>query len=148
MSCRDYERMISLLLDGRLAEASIEELRLHLGRCAECQVLYRRLRSLNEQVEGLERPVPAAELAEKIRQRIASSQADQEHERWVIGWKPVPLLATVVVMALVIGNLAGDSLSPIIIKDRHAQQVELLVTENGQSFSDAILEISNTETSR
>jgi predicted anti-sigma-YlaC factor YlaD len=148
MRCREFEQMISLSLDGRLDAVSLKELQRHLDQCAACRDFYERLVSLNDHVKAVVMPLTTTELAEKVKQRIASVRERDRQHHWVLGWKPAPLLATVLIIGVAIGSLAGDSLSKLVVRDRHALQMELLATENGQSFSDAILEVSQTGNSR
>lgn len=141
MSCFTYQKMISRLIDGELSAPSSEQLRQHLEGCSECQDLYKRMLSLNDYLKAVESSLPSSALAERVKERIASVRTGREETRRLPAWGSVPAIALVVLVALGLGNLAGRSLSEILTAGRLERGIELLVTDNGQAFSDVILAI-------
>ncbi|MEW6137105.1 MAG: zf-HC2 domain-containing protein [Thermodesulfobacteriota bacterium] len=142
MSCTRYETMISRMLDGELDPKSAHKLRMHLDDCAGCRALYHRLSALNESIAEMPVPFPASNLSLMVKRRIASLGEAPPARRLVPAWGRALAFAMVVVVALGVGNLAGTSLSSVVFERAKPDPgIELLVLENGQSFSDAILEI-------
>jgi hypothetical protein len=60
----------------------------------------------------------------------------------------VPLLALIVLLAIGVGNLAGRSMTEILVGDQSEAKLEYLLTDAGQSFSDIVLDIAVEENSR
>lgn len=148
MSCFTYQKMISQLIDGELSAPSSEQLRIHLEGCSECQDLYMRMLSLNDYVKAVESSLPSSALAERVKERIASVRTGREETWRLPAWSSVPAIALVVLVALGLGNLAGRSLGEILTAGRPERGIELLVTDNGQAFSDVILAIGGEEQDR
>jgi hypothetical protein len=63
-------------------------------------------------------------------------------------WRPVPLFALIVLLAIGVGNLAGRSMTEILVGDQSEAKLEYLLTDAGQSFSDIVLDIAVEENSR
>jgi anti-sigma factor RsiW len=130
------------MLDGELDHASAHELRMHLADCARCRALYQRLSALNKSIAEMPVPFPAPDLSLRVKERIASAGEASPARRLVPSWGRAFAFAMVVMVALGVGNLAGKSLSSVVFERVKPESgIELLVLENGQSFSDAILEI-------
>ena len=142
MSCLTYQKMISQLIDGELSAPSSEQLQIHLEGCSECRDLYKRMLSVNSYVKAVELSLPSSALAERVKERIAVVRTRREDTRRLPAWGRVPALALIVLVALGLGNLAGRSLGEILTSGRPEKGIELLVTDNGQAFSDVILDIS------
>lgn len=142
MSCTRYETTISRMLDGELDHPSAHELRMHLNDCARCRKLYHRLSELNGSIAEMPVPFPAPDLSLRVKERIASAGEASPAKRLVPPWGRAVAFAMAVVVALGVGNLVGKSLSSVVFERvKPDPGIELLVLENGQSFSDAILEI-------
>lgn len=148
MSCITYQRMISQLVDGELHDSATEEVRSHMNRCDDCRTFYERLLSLNEDFRVVGSVLPNTALAERVKDRIASLEADRTPRQWIPSWVQLPLVAAVLLCALGIGNYAGRSLTELLVSDTQQRGIELLVMENGQSFADVILDIGQEESAQ
>ena len=54
----------------------------------------------------------------------------------------------IVLLAIGVGNLAGRSMTEILVGDQSEAKLEYLLTDAGQSFSDIVLDIAVEENSR
>ncbi|MDQ7784069.1 MAG: zf-HC2 domain-containing protein [Desulfomonilaceae bacterium] len=141
MSCTKYQQMISKLLDGELHEPAAESLRLHVSRCKECRAFAERTTALEQDLRILQEIRPRSALAEQVKERIAGLRSGSPSRLWFSAWVQLPLAAVLVLCALGVGNLAGKSLSEMLVSHREAGSIDLLVTDAGHSFTDVLLEI-------
>lgn len=148
MSCITYQRMISRLLDGELPEAAAEELRIHLVGCSLCQAFFQQVSALDQGMKAIESALPPSALAGRVKARIAEHRPDMAGRHVFPAWARVPVMAVLVLCALGVGNLAGKSLSTMFVTDRQEGTLDLLETDGGQSFTDALLEIGGEGTTQ
>ena len=148
MSCISYQQMISQLLDGELPEPAAKELQTHLGKCSECQALSQRMAALDTDMRSIEFTLPRSALAEQVKARIAKHRSNASERHVFPSWARIPVMAVLVLCALGVGNLAGKSLSTMFVPDQKVSSLDLLVTDGGLSFTDALLEIGREGATR
>ncbi|MFH1117660.1 MAG: zf-HC2 domain-containing protein [Pseudomonadota bacterium] len=148
MSCIKYQRMISRLVDGELPEAAAEELRIHLVGCSRCQTFSQQASALDRGMKTIESALPRSALAGRVKAHIAEQRPDMADRHVFPAWARVPVMAVLVLCALGVGNLAGKSLSTMFVADRQVGTLDLLETDGGQSFTDALLEIAGEGTTQ
>jgi hypothetical protein len=108
MTCRQAHRLIQLRLDGELADAHARQLDQHLAACAHCARLAQDLGRLDGALrEGLSLPIPAAGLAEGVRERAARTRP-----RRVASWRPLALAAAAVAVAAIVYGVARHHSGP------------------------------------
>ncbi len=89
MNCARTRRLLPGLLDGAVAANETEQVRSHLTACAACRHDMERVRRTAALVAGVERPAAPANLATRIRLRIAAERrAEPWYER---AWSRVAL---------------------------------------------------------
>jgi anti-sigma factor RsiW len=148
MKCGIYQKEISLLLDGILDEPALDALRAHLDACPECRRVYDGMTAVNERLRSAPIPCPHGGLAERVKERIASRGQYHVGGRSIPLWGSVPLVAFLVLAALGLGNLAGQSLTGLVALERPESRLELLVADNGNSFADVMLDMHGGEGAR
>lgn len=145
MKCGIYQQEISQLLDGVLDKPALDGLREHLDVCPECRRVYDGMKALNETLRSAPVPCPHSGLADRVKERIASRSQYQVGGRAIPLWGSVPLVAFLVLAALGLGNLAGQSLTGLVALERPESRLELLVADNGNSFADVMLDMRGGE---
>lgn len=148
MKCSIFQKKISLLLDGRLAEPDRDMLRAHLDVCPECQRFYEGMRAVNETLKSAPLLCPDQELAGRVKERVALRGQSQDGGRSIPLWGSVPLVAVLVLLALSVGNFAGRSLTGLVVTEQPESRLEFLVADNGNSFADVMLDMRASEGSR
>lgn len=148
MSCIKYQQMISRMIDGELHGVPAEELRLHMGRCSDCRTFLQRMTALDQDLKTIEYVLPHSALAELVKERIGSLGTGAVERHWFRPWMQIPLAAVLVLCAFGVGNLAGKSLSKMIVPERQMSAIDLLATDAGHSFTDVLLEIGGEDNAR
>ena len=87
-------------------------------------------------------------LASRVKARLAEENAPRRIRRFPLAWAQVPVFAMIVLLAIGLGNLAGRSMTEILVGDQSEAKLEYLLTDAGQSFSDIVLNIAVEENSR
>ncbi len=145
MKCGIYQKEISLFLDGVLDEPVLDALRAHLDACPECRRVYEGMSAVNETLRSGPIPCPHGSLADRVKERIAARGQFHVGGRSIPLWGSVPLVAFLVLAALGIGNLAGQSLTGLVAFERPESRLELLVADNENSFADVMLDMRGGE---
>ena len=83
-----------------------------------------------------------------MKARLAEQNAPRRERRFPLAWVQVPVFAMIVLLAIGLGNLAGRSMTEILVGDQSEVKLEYLFTDAGQSFSDIVLDIAVEENSR
>jgi predicted anti-sigma-YlaC factor YlaD len=149
MDCLDFQKQVSLLIDGVLSGTDKKTLDRHLENCPECSNVYQLMATLNEQVRSLKAPATKTALAQKIKTRIASRKNLRSSDPGFLPhWARAPLFATIILLALGLGNFAGRSLFEVFIMYQPENVVDLLVQENRQSFGEVVMNIGSGEDMR
>jgi hypothetical protein len=82
--CRQCEKWISDLLDGRLKKSKQASLEKHLLECPSCQVYKTHLEKIREETRRMERPKLTPQYKEDFSSRLKNRlQSDKKKERWV-----------------------------------------------------------------
>ena len=142
----DYQKHISLLLDGVLEKSSREELLSHLEECAECMHAYEKMVSLNETLEKIRPLLPDHSLAHKIKVRIA---AEPQSTAAVWGGfsflKQVPVWALIAILAVGVGDMAGKTLTEVMSAHDTSHNLENLIQDHGESLTDVVINFAQSE---
>ena len=73
MNCRDYQQMISKLVDLELKATVSSELFEHLGKCAECREFFDTLMKLTAELERIGTPLELSEATSNQRPYVGPS---------------------------------------------------------------------------
>ncbi|MGC8659984.1 MAG: anti-sigma factor family protein [Desulfomonilaceae bacterium] len=146
----DYQKRISLLLDGVLEKSSEEELCSHLEKCAECMHAYKKMVSLNETLGNLKPLLPDDSLANKIRAQIAAEPEPRVRGGW---WsfsllKQVPAWALIAILAVGVGDMAGRILTEALSVQDMSHSLENLIQDQGESLTDLVINFGQSENGR
>jgi hypothetical protein len=104
--------------------------------------------ALNSALKDVDLYRPPSMLASRVKARFADESGPPRERLIPSAWRPVPLLALIVLLAIGVGNLAGRSMTEILVGDQSEAKLEYLLTDAGQSFSDIVLDIAVEENSR
>jgi anti-sigma factor RsiW len=148
MKCLDCQKQISALIDGELPETFKTGLEHHLQECSSCSNYYQRMVSANSQVRALAAYSVDPFIAEKVKERIGAARNRSRDYRPFPLWGRIPAFATLIILAIGLGNFAGTSLFEILNAGQAENLVELLVQDNVQSFGDLVMEIGPEENVR
>ena len=149
MDCNDYQKHMSMLIDGELGQHSSQALETHLAACSGCRNAYERMAALNRALKDVDLYRPPSMLASRVKARLAERECAADGA-------PISLLhggqchcsRMIVLLAIGVGNLAGRSMTEILVGDQSEAKLEYLLTDAGQSFSDIVLDIAVEENSR
>ena len=148
MDCREYEKQISRLVDGELADSAAERLRSHITACSTCSARFERLATLEEDLRRLKSIRPSADLAASVKERLAGEIGPIPEGSLLPSWSRIPVMALIVLIALGLGNLAGRTIGYEFLDELSNRTVELLAVERGPSFADAMIEIGRGDWGR
>lgn len=148
MDCRDYQIHMSMLIDGELGQHSLQALEAHLAACSGCRNVYERMAVLNRALKDVDLFRPPSMLASRVKARFAEESGPPRGRLFPSAWRQVPVFALIVLLAIGVGNLAGRSMTEILLGDQSEAKLEYLLTDAGQSFSDIVLDIAVEENSR
>ena len=148
MDCNDYQKYMSLLIDGELGQHSLQDLETHIAACSGCRNAYERMAVLNRALKDVDLYRPPSMLASRVKARLVDENAPRRERRFPLAWAQVPVFAMIVLLAIGLGNLAGRSMTEILVGDQSEAKLEYLLTDAGQSFSDIVLDIAVEENFR
>lgn len=148
MDCSEYQKLMSMLIDGELGERSSEGLKRHLDACLGCRKAYECMAALNETLNAAGLYRPPSMLATRVKARLAEKNQLPKEWHFPRAWRQAPLLAMIVLLAIGLGNLAGRSMTQIFIGEQPESGLEYLLTDAGQSLSDIFLDIAVEENSQ
>jgi len=148
MDCSDYQKHVSTLIDGELGQHSLQALETHLAACSGCRTAYERMAVLNRALKDVDLYRPPSMLASRVKARLVEENAPRRERRFPLAWAQVPVFAMIVLLAIGLGNLAGRSMTEILVGDQSEAKLEYLLTDAGQSFSDIVFNIAVEENSR
>jgi len=149
MDCRKRENRISMLVDGELEISASEELLAHIAACKTCRSLHERMIGLNAGMEALAQvsTVPS-DLATKVKDRISAVEGRQYDRQLALLWRRVPIIVMTVLLATGVGNLAGRSVSRMLLPERTDSAVEVLAPDTGESLGDLLMDVVTEGNSR
>ncbi|MEI8182088.1 MAG: zf-HC2 domain-containing protein [Desulfomonile sp.] len=145
MKCLKFQRQISALIDGQLPDTLKHGLERHLRECESCSNVHLRMISANSRLRSSAGYPTDATIAEKVKARIASRRNRRSGYQALPIWGRLPVFATLIMLALGLGNFAGTSLFEILSTRQPDSLVELLVQDNGQYFGDLVMEIGHED---
>jgi anti-sigma factor RsiW len=149
MDCKEYRKHISMLIDGELEVRSAEALEKHLAACSACSNTYERMTELNNTLNAVWLGWPPSMLASSVKARLAEGSGNFKGRFFSSAWRKVPLFALIVLLAIGLGNLAGRSMTEILVGAPSSEaNLQYLLTDAGQSFSDIVLNIAVEENAR
>jgi len=141
VDCPEYQKQISLLVDGELDEARAQTLREHLAMCPDCRRICERMQALDDHVRSYRSLMPHPGRAERIKERVAEERTRADKKSGLPAWSRLPLAATIVLLAIGLGNFAGRSITEILRLESSGDIMELAAPDTSQSFSDFVIEI-------
>jgi predicted anti-sigma-YlaC factor YlaD len=149
MDCRKRENQISMLLDGELEFSASEELLAHLAACKTCRSLHERIIALNADMEALAHvsAIPL-DLATKVKERIFTVKNRKYDRHLTLLWRRVPIIVMTTLLAIGVGNLAGRSVSRMLLSERTDSAMEVLMPGAGESLGDLLIDVVPGENSR
>ncbi len=145
MNCRSFQRQISSFVDGELTATASEALQDHLAACAVCRSRYERVAALDRALKVMPAERPRPDLAGEVHARIARAAAHRNEQSAFPGWIRVPLAATIVLLALGLGNLAGRSMLGSVNADQPEVLVEIVAPATDYSLADLVMNVSSEE---
>ncbi len=149
MDCRKRENQISMLLDGELGSSASDELLAHIAVCKTCRSLHQQMIALNADVEALAQVLAVpSDLATKVKQRVSGVKNREYDRHLALVWRRVPIVVMTVLLAIGVGNLAGRSVSRILLPDRMDSTMEVIMPDAGESLGDLLMDVVPEENSR
>lgn len=148
MDCRDCQQKISVLVDGELGEDFTEEVTRHMAVCPDCRRVYERMSHVNEVMRTFADLAPSPSLAERVKARVTDQRRRREENAFLPVWGKVSLMAMIILLAVGLGNLAGRSMNEMMVADRSEEFLEWVAPSEGQSFSDALINLGAEENTR
>jgi predicted anti-sigma-YlaC factor YlaD len=149
MDCRKREKQISMLLDGELEFSVSEELLAHLAACNTCRSLHERIITLNADMEALARvsAIPS-DLATRMKEQISAVKSREYDRHRALLWRRVPIIVMTVLLAIGVGNLAGRSVSRMLLPETTDNAIEILMPDTGESLGDLLMDVVPKENGR
>lgn len=148
MKCTELQRKISSFIDGELEKDSADALRTHLLQCEDCRTWYERLLALDRNLTASSLFHPDAALTQRVKEKISSrASAGTDRSIRYLWWRAAAVAAAIV-LAVGVGNFAGQSLSKMFVPEFAEHKLDFLIPENGPFLVDAVLEIGHQEDSR
>lgn len=149
MNCSEFQKQISLLIDGELKGPVRAVLQLHLERCPDCRKIHERMVALTDDVKAIREPLEAFSLAQRVKERMASERARREEKEFFPAWGRVPLMAMMLLLAIGLGNLAGRSVTEMLSTNRsEATLVDYVMPYQNGSLAEVVMDIGTEENSR
>ena len=78
MDCSDYQKHMSMLIDGELGQHSLQALETHLAACSGCRNAYERMAGLNRALKDVDLYRPPSMLASRVKARFAEESGPPE----------------------------------------------------------------------
>jgi len=107
MSCMDFEKSISAMVDGELHGSELDKVQAHIHVCENCQSTMRATQAVKNLVSNrIHREVAPVHLRARIRRELDKESASSVFLSRLVRiftYKPIPAYATVVVVLLVLG---------------------------------------------
>ena len=148
MKCEEIQKQLSVMVDGESSPESSEKLLAHLQTCHECSAFYENARQMNRIMNSAQMVLPNSALANVVKERIARKREGESVWKPVSFWKSAPVYAMVILLALGVGNLAGNSLTKAIMNSGEENSLELIVPNGTEYLSDIFTEIAQGDQSK
>lgn len=144
MKCTDQRRALSALLDGELSSDDMSSLEAHLEECADCRAYADELRRLDADIASMPRVRADRDLSRRVKAAI-SEERTREAERLPL-WTKVPVTALILITALGLGSLAGDSVSAILLGEpARSQSAMIMPGDSPPSLADVMSDVGAGE---
>ena len=144
----DYQKRVSLLVDGALEQSSVDELLAHLEECAECTRAYEKMMSLNKALANVKPSLADRSLSNKVKIRI-SGESNSAGYAWNFSLlKQVPIWALIAILAVGVGDMAGKTLTEALNSYDTSHNLENLIQDNGESLTDVLIDFGQSENGR
>ncbi len=149
MNCRERERQISKLLDGELLPSASEELARHIADCVTCSRVYESMLRLNSDLKEIQQiaSVPA-NLKTRVQERVRAVRNRERSDATAILWRRAPIIATIIILAIGVGNLAGRSVSNLLFSEKRNSVIQTVLLDTGESLGDLLLDVAPDGNSR
>jgi len=144
----DYQKQISLLLDGALDGPSAKELLTHLTECKDCARAYEEMASLNNTLANIKLSLSDRSLANTVKARIFGESNSTGYVWNFSLLKQVPIWALIAILAVGVGDMAGKTLTEALSAYDTSPNLETLIQDNGESLSDVVINFEQAENSQ
>jgi anti-sigma factor RsiW len=142
MDCREREKQISILLDGELEPSASDELLTHIAACKICRSLHERIMALNADTKALAlASAMPSDLATRVKQRIFAGESRENDRHLTVLWRQVPIVVMTALLAIGAGNLAGRSVSRMLLPESIHSAMEVLTPDTGESLGDLLMDV-------
>lgn len=148
MKHMEYQKQISLLLDGVLDSPSQRKLLDHLSECADCVRVYEDMVSLNDSLLTVKLSLADHALADKVKTRISRDSSSFSYSWNFSILKQVPIWALIAALAIGVGDKAGKTLTEALSAQDAGPKIDTLLQDNSESLSDIALDFGMAENSQ
>lgn len=142
MKCEEIQKHLSVIVDGESPLESSEKLLSHLQNCDACSAFYEKSQQMNRIMNSAQIVLPNSALASIVKERIARKREGSGAWSPVSFWKSAPVYAMVILLALGVGNLAGNSLTQAIMNSGEENSLELIIPNGTEYISDIFTEMA------
>jgi hypothetical protein len=110
MSCRDFERLIALNVEGDLGESERQRVEQHLRTCSDCCELAEDLKESQALFKSIRQDVPNQAMLSTVRARVLDEVAGLEQSSWferffLLGFRQKATLAAIALVFVGSGAL-------------------------------------------
>jgi hypothetical protein len=148
MKHMEYQKQISLLVDGSLDSPSQRKLLDHLSECADCVRVYEEMVSLNESLATVKFSLADHALSDKVKARISRDSSSFSHSWNLSLLKQVPIWALIAALAVGVGDKAGKTFTEALSAQDTIPKIDTLLQDNSESLSDVALDFGMAENSQ
>lgn len=141
MKCEEIQKQLSVMVDRESPPESSEKLLAHLQTCHECSAFYENAQQMNRIMNSAQMVLPNSALANVVKERIARKREGASPRKLVSFWKSAPVYAMVILLAVGMGNMAGNSLTKAIMNSGEENSLELIIPNGTEYLSDIFTEI-------
>ena len=142
MKCEEIQKHLSVIIDGESLLESSEKLLGHLQTCDTCSAFYEKAQQMNRIMNSAQMVLPNSALANIVKERIARKREGASARNPVSFWKSAPVYAMVILLALGVGNMAGNSLTQAIMNSGEENSLELIIPNGTEYISDIFTEMA------
>lgn len=148
MKHAEYQKRISLLVDGELDEDSTRDLLAHLTECPNCMRVYEQITSLNNSLAKVRISIPDSHLTGRVKSMI-SGEPQETWSGWNLSFlRQVPIWALIAILAIGLGDMAGKTLTEALNSEELPPRLDTLLLDQGESLSDIVINFGQGENSQ
>ena len=144
----DYQKRISLLVDGVLDGPAAKEALAHLTECSDCARVYEEMVSLNKALTNVKPSLSDLSLANKVKARISGSSSSVGYTWNFSLLKQVPIWALIAILAVGVGDMAGKTLTEALKTYDTSHNLENLIQDHSESLTDVLIDFGQSENGR